>query len=149
MLDLFYNMSGFSIIFSIIFSSGNIRPQSSQLTELLWTNPGIKSGISVSELMPTLKKKHTKKKKKRRRGMSGDIFSQNPRERGKSHHHFVTRVPLVPEKETGESVHTKTKTRRHNAVSTATSSSSTLATGTDNRWGRRKDQKSMREEDRP
>ena len=39
--------------------SGNIRPQSSQLTEPLWTDPGIKSGISVHELIPTLEKKKT------------------------------------------------------------------------------------------
>ena len=26
-------------------SSGNTRPQSSQLAELLWTDPGVKSGI--------------------------------------------------------------------------------------------------------
>ena len=38
--------------------SGNIRPQSSQLAEPLWTDPGIKSGISVCEL-------HFKKKKKK------------------------------------------------------------------------------------
>ena len=33
--------------------SGNTRPQSSQLAEPLWTNPGIKSGISVRELIST------------------------------------------------------------------------------------------------
>ena len=37
--------------------SGSIRPQSSQLAEPLWTNPGINSGISVRELISTLKKK--------------------------------------------------------------------------------------------
>ena len=36
---------------------GNARPQSSQLAEPLWTDPGIKSGISVRELISTLKKK--------------------------------------------------------------------------------------------
>ena len=30
--------------------SGNTRPQSSQLAEPLWTDPGVESGISVSEL---------------------------------------------------------------------------------------------------
>ena len=39
----------------------NIRPQSSQLTEPLWTDPGIKSGMSVCELISTLKKKERKK----------------------------------------------------------------------------------------
>ena len=34
--------------------SGNIRPQSCQLAELLWTDPGLKSGISVCELISTL-----------------------------------------------------------------------------------------------
>ena len=37
--------------------SGNAQPQSSQLTEPLWTDPGIKSGISMRELISTLKKK--------------------------------------------------------------------------------------------
>ena len=37
--------------------SGHIQPQSSQLTEPLWTDPGIKSGISVHELISTSKKK--------------------------------------------------------------------------------------------
>ena len=36
--------------------SGNIRPQSSQLAEPLWTDPGIKSGTSVRELISTSKK---------------------------------------------------------------------------------------------
>ena len=31
--------------------SGNIRPQSSQLAEPLWTDPSLKSGISVRELI--------------------------------------------------------------------------------------------------
>ena len=33
--------------------SRNIRPQSSQLAEALWTDPGIKSGISARELTST------------------------------------------------------------------------------------------------
>ena len=36
--------------------SGNIRPQSSQLAEPLWTDPGIKNGISVRELIFFFKK---------------------------------------------------------------------------------------------
>ena len=35
--------------------SWNIRPQSSQLAEPLWTDPGIKSGIGVRELISTSK----------------------------------------------------------------------------------------------
>ena len=34
-------------------SSGNTRLQSSQLTEPLWTDPGLKSGISLRELIST------------------------------------------------------------------------------------------------
>ena len=42
---------------------GDTRPQSSQLAEPLWTDPGLKSGISVHELNSTSKKKkkHTPK----------------------------------------------------------------------------------------
>ena len=36
--------------------SGNVRPQSSQLAEPLWTDPGIESGINVHELISTQKK---------------------------------------------------------------------------------------------
>ena len=45
--------------------SGNIRPQSSKLAEPLWTDPGIKSGISVRELISTSEKKEKKKEEKR------------------------------------------------------------------------------------
>ena len=61
-------------------SSGNILPQLSQLAEPLWTDPGLKSGITVPDLIFSLKKK----KKKHRRGMNGQAFSQNPRKRGKN-----------------------------------------------------------------
>ena len=37
-------------------SSGNTRSQSSQLAEPLWTDPCVKSGISLRELIPTIKK---------------------------------------------------------------------------------------------
>ena len=63
-------------------SSGNTRSQSSQLSEPPWTDPGLKSEISVRELISTLKKK-----KKHRRGMNCRTLPQNPRTRGKSHHH--------------------------------------------------------------
>ena len=49
------NLSGNTLTLNL---SGNIRPQSSQLTEPLWTGPGLKSGISVRELISTLKKKN-------------------------------------------------------------------------------------------
>ena len=48
------NLSGIELTCN---SSGNTRPGSSQLTEPLWTDPGLKSGISVRELVSTLKKK--------------------------------------------------------------------------------------------
>ena len=69
--------------------SGNTRPQSSQLTEPLKTDPGVKSGISVRELISTSKITTTTTKQetnKRRRGMNGRTYSQNSRKRGKSHH---------------------------------------------------------------
>ena len=50
-------------------SSGNARSQSSQLAKPLWTDPGLKSGISLPELISTLKKM-------RRRGMNCRTFSQ-------------------------------------------------------------------------
>ena len=46
-------------------SSGNTRLQPSQLAEPLWTDPGLKSGISVRKLIST-----KKKKKKCRWGMN-------------------------------------------------------------------------------
>ena len=48
-----------------------ISPQSSQLAEPRWINPGSKSGISVHELIST-----RIKKKKARRGMNGRTVSQ-------------------------------------------------------------------------
>ena len=47
--------------------SGNIRPQSSQLVEPLWTDPGLKSGISVRDLISASKRKKKKKEKKKER----------------------------------------------------------------------------------
>ena len=63
-------------------SSGNTWSQSSQLAGPLWTDPGLKSGISVRELSST-----KKKKKKRRQGMNCRTFSQNAHGQGKNHHH--------------------------------------------------------------
>ena len=48
--------------------SENIRPQSSQLAEPLWTDPSINSGISVRELISP----QEKKKKKRIKGAGGE-----------------------------------------------------------------------------
>ena len=44
-------------------SSRNTQPESSQLAEPLWIDPGLKSGISVRELISTPKKKKKEKKK--------------------------------------------------------------------------------------
>ena len=60
--------------------SGNLRPQSFQIREPLWTDPSLKSEISVLELISTLKKKK-KKKKKRRWRMNGRTFPRNPLKR--------------------------------------------------------------------
>ena len=61
--------------------SGNTRPQSSQLVEPLWTDPGLKSGVSVHELISTLRRR---KKAQAGRELSNNL--PNPRTRGKSHH---------------------------------------------------------------
>ena len=59
-------------------SSGNTWSQSSQLAEPLWTDPGLKSAISLCELISTLKKCW--------QGMNSRTFSQNPCTWGKNHH---------------------------------------------------------------
>ena len=59
--------------------SENIRPQSSQLAEPLWTDPGVKSAISVREQISTNKKQT----KTRRQAMSGRTFFPNPRKQAK------------------------------------------------------------------
>ena len=51
-------------------SSGNTRLQSSQLTQPLWTDPSLKSGICVCKLFSTKKKFF-----KCRRGMNSPTFS--------------------------------------------------------------------------
>ena len=48
--------------------SGNTRSQSSQLAEPLWTDPVLKIGISVRELISTLKTRPKKKEKKEQAG---------------------------------------------------------------------------------
>ena len=59
--------------------SENVWTQSSQFTEPLWTDPGIKSGISVCELISTLKKN----KKKRRWGINDQTLPKSLRARKK------------------------------------------------------------------
>ena len=65
-------------------SPGNNRLRSYHLAEPLWTDRGLKSGISLRELISSLKKK-----KKRRRGINCRTFSQNPRTPGKSHQSLI------------------------------------------------------------
>ena len=72
-----WNLSGNELTRNL---SGNIRSQSSQLVEPLWTDPGLKSGVSF-----TRANLHFKKQNKCRREMNCRTFSQNPRTRGKSH----------------------------------------------------------------
>ena len=42
-------------------SSGNTRSQSSKLAEPLWTDPGLKTGISLPELIPLQRRERKKK----------------------------------------------------------------------------------------
>ena len=44
---------------SLATPQGNSRPLSSQLAGPLWTDPGLKSGISVRDLTSTFKKKNS------------------------------------------------------------------------------------------
>ena len=73
-------------------TSGNTCPQLSQLAEPLWTDPGLKSAISVCELISTSKKK---KKKKCRWGMNGQTLSQKPRKWKKSVHHYRRHTLII------------------------------------------------------
>ena len=56
---------------------------SRSLAEPLWTDRGLKNGITARELISTAKKE---KEKKRRQGMNSRTFFPNPRMRGKSQH---------------------------------------------------------------
>ena len=55
------NLSGNELTCNL---SGNIRPQSSQVAEPLWTDPGIKRGISVRDLISTLKQDQQQQEKR-------------------------------------------------------------------------------------
>ena len=69
--------------------SGNIQPQSSQFAEPLWTDPGIKSGISVRKLISTLKEK---KREKRQVGNEWlNILPKFSQARIKHHHQITTK----------------------------------------------------------
>ena len=65
-------------------SSGNTQPQLSQLVEPLRTDPGVKSGISVRELIPAKNTKTKTKQNNLQAGMNDRTFFQNSRTRGKT-----------------------------------------------------------------
>ena len=62
--------------------SGNIQPQSSQLAEPLWTDPSIKRGSCVYQLISTSKTKKEKKKVQAENGWS-NIFPKSSQVRKK------------------------------------------------------------------
>ena len=64
--------------------SGNTWPQSSQLAEPLWTDPGVKSGITERKVISTLKKK--KRKNKTQAWNEYLNLPQKSSQQGKSHH---------------------------------------------------------------
>ena len=70
-------------------SSGNTRQQSSQLAEPLWTDPGLKSGISVRELISTNPPPQKKKKKVLSGNELPNIIPKSSCTPGKSHHHHL------------------------------------------------------------
>ena len=67
--------------------SGNILPQSSQLAEPLWTDPGIKNEISVHELIST-STTTTKAKKALARNELSNILPRSSQARKKPPHVF-------------------------------------------------------------
>ena len=82
---------------------GTTQPQSFQLAEPLWIDPGINSEISMRELISTQEKDEEEKMMvmmmmmmimimKMKKAQAGRTFSQNPRKRGKSHHHHFLKA---------------------------------------------------------
>ena len=63
-------------------SSGNTRLQSSQLTEPLWAEPGLGSGVGARELISTWKKTE---ERQRRRVVDGRALCQGLRACGEGH----------------------------------------------------------------
>ena len=88
------NLSGNELTSNL---SRNIRPQSFQLAEPLWTDPGIKNGISVHELISTSKKKKKGGGKRKSAGREWRIkhSPKNPRKWGNSH--CITFIPELPQ----------------------------------------------------
>ena len=56
-------------------SSRDTRSQSSQLAEPLWTNPGVKSGISVRKLIFTLKKQKRKEEERKKAQVWNELWN--------------------------------------------------------------------------
>ena len=69
-----------------VSSSGKTQPQLSQHAEPPWTDPGLKSGISVQDLISTLKKREREGKKKVQAGneLSNNLLKSSKVR--KSHH---------------------------------------------------------------
>ena len=75
-----WNLSGNELTLSL---SGNIQPQSSQLAEPLWTDPGIKSGTSVCEPISTSKNNNNNKNKAQTRNKWSNILGKSSQARKK------------------------------------------------------------------
>ena len=75
--------------------SGNIRPQSSQLAEPLWTDPCIKIGIRVLVLISTLKKKGVGGVGEAPAGIDSTNFSPISLYKSSQHHHCTFSVSVL------------------------------------------------------
>ena len=76
-----WNLSGNELVYN---SSVKACSESSQLTEPLWTDPCLQSGIRAHEMIPTQEKKE--KKKAQAEEWFEEPSPKNPRMQGKSHH---------------------------------------------------------------
>ena len=74
--------------------SRNIRPLLSQLPESLWTDPGIKSGISVRELISTSKTKNRKRRMNGRTFFSKILASEEKAAANYRSHQFMQLMSL-------------------------------------------------------
>ena len=86
--------------------SGSTRPQSFQIAEPPWTDPGTKSGIRVRELISTSKKKEKKK------GTGGErVVEHFPLTLASEENSTMTDTHWVDK--TTTTTTTKTKTKKH------------------------------------
>ena len=79
-----WELSGNELIHNL---SWNTRPQSSQLAEPLWTDPCLKSGVSMCELISTYQKMNNNNKKPAGWEEMVQHSPQNPSKQGMSPHH--------------------------------------------------------------